>query len=90
MIDGEPPYMNERPLRALFLIGSNGRPAPQNKLKKKLSSELLDFLDQCLQVEPRQRAPAVDLVKHPFLLRADSLMTLRDNILTARQQKLLA
>src|ERR1700761_9638077 len=87
MIDGEPPYMNERPVRALYLIGVNGRPKVKNKEKKKLSAELLSFLDHCLEVDVSKRSSAVDLLQHAFLLRAENLSTLRQHIITARRQK---
>jgi len=87
MIDGEPPYMRERPVRALFLISTGGKPKVHNKSKKRLSPELLGFLDRCLEVEVRRRASAVDLLQHPFLLCADNLASLKQNILAARGQK---
>ncbi|CAH8528216.1 unnamed protein product [Heterobilharzia americana] len=85
MIDGEPPYLNENPVRALYLIGTNGK--PEIKERDKLSSDFSDFLDRCLEVNVDLRASAYELLKHPFIVRrAKPLSSLTPLILVARDQ----
>jgi serine/threonine protein kinase len=83
MVDGEPPYLNETPLRALFLIASNGK--PEVKDKKKLSPDLSDFLDHSLEMDVDKRSSAAELLEHRFLAKAEDLQSLRQNILAARE-----
>ncbi|KAG8185757.1 hypothetical protein JTE90_000740 [Oedothorax gibbosus] len=82
MIDGQPPYLNETPLKALYLIATTGK--PKIKDREKLSAELRSFLDKCLEVDVEKRASAQELLEHPFLLKADSLSTMTPLIKAAR------
>uniref|UniRef100_A0A6Q2YJR1 non-specific serine/threonine protein kinase n=1 Tax=Esox lucius TaxID=8010 RepID=A0A6Q2YJR1_ESOLU len=61
MVEGEPPYLNENPLRALYLIATNGTPELQNP--EKLSSVFRDFLTCCLEMDVEKRGSAKDLLQ---------------------------
>ncbi|XP_050715304.1 serine/threonine-protein kinase PAK 2-like [Eriocheir sinensis] len=85
MLDGEPPYMTEDPVRALYLITSNGKPVI--KKRSQLSPGFADFLDQCLEVSEDKRPSASRLLQHPFLKRAAPLVSLRALITAARNAR---
>ncbi|EAW56862.1 p21(CDKN1A)-activated kinase 4, isoform CRA_d [Homo sapiens] len=68
MVDGEPPYFNEPPLKAMKMIRDNLPPRLKNL--HKVSPSLKGFLDRLLVRDPAQRATAAELLKHPFLAKA--------------------
>ncbi|GAA5917088.1 hypothetical protein JCM8208_003258 [Rhodotorula glutinis] len=68
MIENEPPYLDEEPLKALYLIATNG--TPTLKKPEKLSKELKNFLAVCLCVDVKSRATADELLQHEFLKKA--------------------
>jgi p21-activated kinase 1 len=83
MIEGEPPYLNENPLRALYLIATNGTPQIQNP--ESLSLIFRDFLSRALEVNAELRPTATELLLHPFLQKAEPLVTLTPLIKAARE-----
>ncbi|KAG0366235.1 Protein kinase [Gamsiella multidivaricata] len=60
MIEQEPPYLDEEPLKALYLIATNG--TPTLKKPETLSSELKNFLAVCLCVDVKSRASSRELL----------------------------
>ncbi|XP_064880575.1 serine/threonine-protein kinase PAK 1-like [Oncorhynchus nerka] len=83
MVEGEPPYLNENPLRALYLIATNGTPELQNP--EKLSSVFRDFLNCCLEMDVEKRGSANDLLQHQFLKVAKPLSSLTPLIQAAKE-----
>jgi serine/threonine-protein kinase CLA4 len=61
MIEQEPPYLDEEPLKALYLIATNG--TPTLKKPEALSRELKSFLSVCLCVDVKSRATALELLE---------------------------
>ncbi|KAB8345978.1 hypothetical protein FH972_023030 [Carpinus fangiana] len=82
MIEGEPPYLTESPLRALWLIATNG--TPKIKDEENLGPDMRSFLALALKVDPDKRASAHDLLKHPFIDTAEPLGSLAPLVKAAR------
>jgi len=68
MSEGEPPYMDLPPLRALFFITTKGIPGLKNQ--EKWSIEFKEFLNLSLTVDPAQRPDSTALLQHPFLRKS--------------------
>ncbi|KAM0254871.1 hypothetical protein ACHAQJ_006308 [Trichoderma viride] len=85
MIEGEPPYLTESPLRALWLIATNG--TPQIKNEGDLSVVFRDFLYFALKVDPEKRASAHDLLRHEFMKSCVDLSQLSPLVRAAREQR---
>lgn len=60
MIEGEPPYLNQNPLKALYLIATNGTPTIANP--EALSAVFSDYLAKTLEVDAEKRPTASELL----------------------------
>ena len=85
MIEGEPPYLNENPLKAMYKIATNG--TPKLKEPKKLSNECRDFIACCLEVDVAKRPTATEMLQHPFLTKPAPLSSLTPLIKAAKSVK---
>ena len=83
MVEGEPPYLSENPLRALYLIPTNGTPELQNP--EKLSPIFWDFLNRCLEMDVEKRSSARELLQYPFLKLAKPLTSLTPLIMATKE-----
>ena len=84
MKDGKPPYFDEEPLRAMFLVATHGRPKVTDW--NHFSAEFQEFLDKCLQANPDDRLSAEQLLHHPFLEKQTDLASLGLLIREAKKQ----
>ncbi|KAI4141120.1 MAG: hypothetical protein LQ341_003606 [Variospora aurantia] len=85
MVEGEPPYLTESPIRALYLIATNG--TPKIKEEHELSLTFRDFLNFALKVDPEKRASAHDLLRHAFMQTAEPLINLAPLVRSARASR---
>lgn len=67
---GKPPHLGVAPIRAMFLIATQG--APQLSEDTPASAELRDFIDRCCSLAPGRRPCAEQALKHPFIQKACS------------------
>ncbi|OAQ87635.1 serine/threonine-protein kinase 24 [Purpureocillium lilacinum] len=66
LANGEPPYADIHPMKVLFLIPKN--PAP--RLEGNFTKAFKDFVELCLQRDPKDRPTARDMLRHPFIRKA--------------------
>jgi p21-activated kinase 1 len=83
MVEGEPPYLDQNPLKALFLVATNGTPTVANP--ENLSSTFRDYLARTLEVDAENRPDATQLLQHSFFAMAEPLRTLAPLIKAARE-----
>ena len=83
MIEGKPPNLNQNPLKALYLIATNGTPTIANP--ENLSPTFRDYLAKTLEVDAEKRPDATQLLQHPFFAIAEPLRTLAPLIKAARE-----
>ena len=67
LAEGQPPYYGMRALSAMMLISC--KPPPVLAQPAKWSREMADFLQRCLEKDPKVRADSADLQSHKWLVR---------------------
>ncbi|KAF5104807.1 hypothetical protein DV451_000398 [Geotrichum candidum] len=80
---GQPPLSHLHPMRVLFFIPENAPPT----LNGEFSNDFKDFVSQCLQKSPSERASVKALLKHRFIRYAGKKSHLLSLISRRAEQK---
>ncbi|KAL2161702.1 hypothetical protein VTH06DRAFT_8264 [Thermothelomyces fergusii] len=76
LANGEPPYADIHPMKVLFLIPKN----PPPRLEGNFTKAFKDFVELCLQRDPKDRPSAREMLKHPFIKKAKKTSCLTELI----------
>ncbi|KAL1914549.1 uncharacterized protein VTP21DRAFT_8174 [Calcarisporiella thermophila] len=82
MIEGEPPYLREECIKALYLIRDKGIPP----LTTEVSPLLHHFIDSCLEPRPEERPTSSDMLRHCFLKTAEPRSALIPLVVDAKRK----
>jgi len=85
MAEGEPPYMEFPPLRALFLITTKGIPPLKNA--NDWTPQFLNFVSLCLDIDVEKRKSATELLDHPLLTHVAPAREINELFLKAKKIK---
>jgi protein-serine/threonine kinase len=85
MAEGEPPYMEFPPLRALFLISTKG--IPPLREASRWSDDMTEFISSCLILDLKERPSSDTLLSHPFVAKAGSYSEMATLVRRAKQLK---
>ena len=69
IVMGEPPYLSENPMKALYLIAT--KPAPEIPNNGKWTEDFRSFVRACLVKDPETRPSTEVLLTHPFIERVE-------------------
>nr|XP_045621607.1 neither inactivation nor afterpotential protein C-like isoform X2 [Procambarus clarkii] len=87
LADGDPPYADIHPVRAIFQVVRN--PPPTLKRSSHWSQEFIDFISECLVKNPDHRPVMLELLEHPFISGVPHPASQVKKLLVEEKQRLL-
>ncbi|EPX74457.1 STE/STE11 protein kinase Mkh1 [Schizosaccharomyces octosporus yFS286] len=75
MLGGNRPWSTEEAIQAMFKLGTEKKAPPlPSELRKRVSEDSINFLNECFTIDADKRPTAEELLSHPFL-KLDSAFT---------------
>ena len=69
LVEGEPPFADLNPDEVMEKIANNPPKAEDIIDPKEHTDEFIDFVNLCLEINPKKRPTADVLIKHPFIVK---------------------